>query len=190
MYLRGHPRDYNAWAEAGNTGWSYQDVLPYFIKSEDNRQVREMDHGFHGVGGLLSVGQFPDRPPLAEALLEAAQELGYPTNVDLNGRSYTGFVLAQTTSRSLFRQTLLSTHYVRQIVKGPGQIPITGGAICSSTAYVTFLTEHGNEPELFNRCTSRLRPAQPRNRGSILSSVKRFFSLTHLPGGARAIVLA
>ncbi|KAJ9586360.1 hypothetical protein L9F63_019982 [Diploptera punctata] len=100
MYLRGHPRDYNEWAEAGNTGWSYQDVLPYFRKSEDNLQVNEMDPGFHGVGGLLTVTQFPHHPPLAEAVLKAGQELGYPANVDLNGRSYTGFVIAQTTSRN------------------------------------------------------------------------------------------
>jgi len=99
MYIRGHARDYNAWAQAGNTGWSYQDVLPYFIKSEDNLQVNEMDRGFHGVGGLLTVTQFPHRPPLAEAILQAGQELGYPADVDLNGKSYTGFVIAQTTSR-------------------------------------------------------------------------------------------
>lgn len=105
MYIRGHARDYDAWAKAGNTGWSYQDVLPYFIKSENNLQVAEMDRGFHGVGGLLSVAQFPHRPPMADALLQAGQELGYPSNVDLNGRSYTGFVIAQTTSRSVFLLT-------------------------------------------------------------------------------------
>lgn len=99
MYIRGHERDYNDWAQAGNTGWSYQDVLPYFIKSEDNLQVNEMDRGFHGVGGLLTVTQFPHRPSLAEAILKAGEELGYPSNVDLNGRSHTGFVVAQTTSR-------------------------------------------------------------------------------------------
>lgn len=102
MYIRGHARDYDAWAQAGNTGWSYKDVLPYFIKSENNLQMSEMDRGFHGVGGLLSVGQFPHRPALAEALLQAGQELGYPSNVDLNGKSPTGFVIAQTTSRSIF----------------------------------------------------------------------------------------
>lgn len=106
MYIRGHRRDYDAWAEAGNTGWSYPEVLPYFIKSEDNLQVTEMDRGFHGVGGLLSVVQFPHRPPLAEALLEAGKELGYPSGVDLNGRSQAGFIIAQTTSRFLFRPTL------------------------------------------------------------------------------------
>ncbi|KAJ4426710.1 hypothetical protein ANN_26508 [Periplaneta americana] len=100
MYLRGHPRDYDDWARAGNTGWSYQDVLPYFIKSEDNQQVNEMERGFHGVGGLLTVTQFPYRPPLADAILQAGQELGYPADVDLNGKSYTGFIVAQTTSRN------------------------------------------------------------------------------------------
>jgi choline dehydrogenase len=99
MYIRGHERDYNNWAQAGNAGWSYRDVLPYFIKSEDNLQVNEMDRGFHGVGGPLTVTQFPHRPRLAEAILEAGKELGYPSNVDLNGRSHTGFVIAQTTSR-------------------------------------------------------------------------------------------
>ncbi|PSN33241.1 Glucose dehydrogenase [FAD, quinone] [Blattella germanica] len=100
MYMRGHARDYNDWAQAGNTGWSYDEVLPYFMKSEDNLQVNDMDRGFHGVGGLLTVTQFPHRPPLAEAFLQAGQELGYPADVDLNGRSYTGFVIAQTTSRN------------------------------------------------------------------------------------------
>lgn len=99
MYIRGHPRDYNAWAKAGNTGWSYQDVLPYFMKSEDNLQMSKMDRGMHGTGGPLTVTQFPHRPPLAEAILQAGRELGYPADVDLNGKSYTGFVIAQTTSR-------------------------------------------------------------------------------------------
>lgn len=99
MYIRGHERDYNNWAQAGNPGWSYRDVLPYFIKSEDNLQVNEMDRGFHGIGGPLTVTQFPHRPKLADAILEAGEELGYPSNVDLNGRSHTGFVVAQTTSR-------------------------------------------------------------------------------------------
>jgi hypothetical protein len=47
-----------------------------------------MDRGFHGIGDLFSVGQFPPRPPLAEALLAAGQELGYPTDIDISGRNY------------------------------------------------------------------------------------------------------
>jgi choline dehydrogenase len=105
MYLRGNARDYDAWERAGNPGWSYRDVLPYFMKSEDNLQVAEMDRGFHGVGGPLSVMQFPHHPPLADAILQAGQELGYPSNVDLNGKALTGFVIAQTTSRSVLQST-------------------------------------------------------------------------------------
>ena len=78
IYIRGNERNYNNWAQAGNTGWSYQEVLPYFIKSENNLQVNEMDRCFHGVGGPLRVTQFPHFPRLAESILEAGEELGYP----------------------------------------------------------------------------------------------------------------
>ncbi|KAF7399439.1 hypothetical protein HZH68_008031 [Vespula germanica] len=98
-YMRGSRKDYDDWARMGNVGWSYQDVLPYFIKSEDNLQVYNMDIGYHGVGGPLTVTQFHYHPPLSYALLEAGKELGYDT-VDLNGRTHTGFAIAQTTSRN------------------------------------------------------------------------------------------
>ncbi|XP_011867252.1 PREDICTED: glucose dehydrogenase [FAD, quinone]-like [Vollenhovia emeryi] len=98
-YMRGSRKDYDDWARLGNVGWSYRDVLPYFIRSEDNQQVNSMDYGFHGVGGPLTVMQFPYHPPLSFALLEAGKELGYDT-VDLNGRTHTGFAIAQTTSRN------------------------------------------------------------------------------------------
>lgn len=50
--------------------------MPFFIKSEDNVQVNEMDYGFHGVGGPLTVTRFPYHPPLSYALLDAGRELG------------------------------------------------------------------------------------------------------------------
>ena len=75
-YMRGSRKDYNDWEEMGNEGWSYEDVLPYFIKSEDNLQINEMDRDYHGVGGLLPVTQFPYYPPLGYAILDAANELG------------------------------------------------------------------------------------------------------------------
>ncbi|XP_014208424.1 glucose dehydrogenase [FAD, quinone] [Copidosoma floridanum] len=98
-YMRGSRKDYDDWALLGNPGWSYEDVLPYFIKSEDNVQVNDMDYGYHGVGGPLTVTQFPYHPPLSHALLQAGKEMGYPS-VDLNGRTHTGFMIAQTTSRN------------------------------------------------------------------------------------------
>jgi glucose dehydrogenase (acceptor) len=99
MYIRGSRKDYDDWAAAGNEGWSYNEVLPYFLKSEDNKQADAMDRGYHATGGLLTVSQFPYHPPLSQAILKAAQELGYPVR-DLNGAYHTGFNIAQTTNRN------------------------------------------------------------------------------------------
>ncbi|XP_030023285.2 glucose dehydrogenase [FAD, quinone] [Manduca sexta] len=99
MYIRGSRKDYDDWAAAGIEGWSYQDVLPYFLKSEDNKQVDEMDEGYHGVGGPLTVSQFPYHPPLSYSIVKAGEELGYKIR-DLNGEHHTGFSIAQTTNRN------------------------------------------------------------------------------------------
>lgn len=76
MYMRGSQKDYDNWAEMGNDGWSYNEVLPYFLKSEDNGQMDHVDRGYHATGGMLHVSQFPYHPPLSNAILKAAQELG------------------------------------------------------------------------------------------------------------------
>lgn len=60
----------------GNPGWSYDDVLPYFMMSEDNMQLNEVDNGFHATGGMLPISKFPYHPPLSYAILRAGQELG------------------------------------------------------------------------------------------------------------------
>lgn len=117
MYIRGSRRDYDDWAKLGNTGWSYQDVLPYFLKSEDNLQADMMDPGYHGVGGYLPVTQFPYHPPLSHAILQAAVELGYPVR-DLNGASHTGFAIAQTTSKNGSRYSM-SRAFLRPVKDRP-----------------------------------------------------------------------
>ena len=76
LYVRGNRRDYDSWAAAGNYGWSYKDVLPYFIKSEDNRNPYLKSSQYHGVGGLLPVQEAPYHTPLAAAFVQAGQELG------------------------------------------------------------------------------------------------------------------
>lgn len=81
MYIRGSRHDFDTWAKLGNPGWSYQDVLPYFLKSEDNLQATAMDAGYHGVGGPLPITQFPYHPPLSHAILQAGLEMGYQVRV-------------------------------------------------------------------------------------------------------------
>ncbi|KAK7874201.1 hypothetical protein R5R35_006246 [Gryllus longicercus] len=84
-YVRGNRRDYDAWAAAGNTGWGYDDVLPYFKKSEDMRVERwRADERHHSTGGYLSLEEPKARDALAETVLAAAEELGLPRAADLS----------------------------------------------------------------------------------------------------------
>lgn len=94
MYSRGHKALYDGWAAAGNTGWSYDDVLSYFIKAENNRNPDIIESEYHGTAGPLTVQRFSHRPEFADHILMAAAELGYRT-ADLNGRNQTGFAVAQ-----------------------------------------------------------------------------------------------
>lgn len=100
MYMRGQPRDYDNWERAGNTGWSYRDVLSYFLKSEDNQEIGTLvDPRYHGRGGPLTTMRFNHHPKLARDILTAARELGYPVVDDLNGERFTGFTIAQANVR-------------------------------------------------------------------------------------------
>ncbi|KAG7204868.1 hypothetical protein KM043_005268 [Ampulex compressa] len=98
IYVRGNRRDYDNWAAQGNAGWSYEDVLPYFLKSEDNRNPYLARTAYHRTGGYLTVQEPPWRSPLSIAFLQAGQELGYE-NRDINGANQTGFMLTQATIR-------------------------------------------------------------------------------------------
>jgi choline dehydrogenase len=81
IYMRGNRGDYDRWREAGNAGWAYDDVLPYFVKSESNRSFPD---GYHGAAGPLTVTSHPRSNPLVERYLAAAQEAGIPFNPDFN----------------------------------------------------------------------------------------------------------
>ncbi|KAG8222614.1 hypothetical protein J437_LFUL002607 [Ladona fulva] len=98
IYVRGNARDFDEWSAAGNEGWSFHDVLPYFLKSEDNRNPYLAGSPYHAKGGLLSVQESPWRSPLSVAFIQAGEELGYE-NRDINGERQTGFMLAQGTLR-------------------------------------------------------------------------------------------
>ncbi|XP_014247177.1 glucose dehydrogenase [FAD, quinone] [Cimex lectularius] len=98
IYVRGNRRDYDSWAAQGNPGWSYADVLPFFKKSEDNRNPYLVNSSYHSAGGYLTVQESPFRTPLALAFVKGGEELGYDVR-DINGESQTGFMIAQGTIR-------------------------------------------------------------------------------------------
>ncbi|KAM3963794.1 glucose dehydrogenase [FAD, quinone] [Aphomia sociella] len=98
IYVRGNRYDFDQWESFGNPGWSYRDVLKYFIKSEDNRNPYLAKTKYHGRGGYLTVQEAPWRTPLVAAFVEAGVEIGYE-NRDINGAIQTGFMIAQGTIR-------------------------------------------------------------------------------------------
>ncbi|RNL85706.1 GMC family oxidoreductase [Halostreptopolyspora alba] len=100
IYVRGHPADYDAWAADGASGWSHADVLPYFLRAEDNERGAG-DH--HGVGGPLTVSDGRSNHPLASAFLDAAEQAGYRRNADFNGDTQEGMGRYQLTQRGGLR---------------------------------------------------------------------------------------
>ncbi|XP_011496553.1 PREDICTED: glucose dehydrogenase [FAD, quinone]-like [Ceratosolen solmsi marchali] len=100
MYIRGHPKDYDDWAALGNYDWSWKDVLPYFLCSENNTEIARVGRTNHAQGGPLNVERFPWQPPITADILYAAAEVGYPISEDLNGERIVGFTVAQTNNRN------------------------------------------------------------------------------------------
>lgn len=95
-YIRGHARDYDEWVEAGNAGWSYAELLPWFKRAED--QQRGAD-AHHGVGGPLAVQDLRHTNPLSECFLQAAESAGHARIADFNTGDPTGFGYYQVTQR-------------------------------------------------------------------------------------------
>ena len=88
VYIRGHATDFDHWAQLGNRGWSYADVLPYFKRAE-GWELGEDE--FHGGSGPLRTSRVKEFHPLAQAWLEAGAQAGYPRNPDVNASSQEGF---------------------------------------------------------------------------------------------------
>ncbi|MFZ9990306.1 MAG: GMC family oxidoreductase [Burkholderiaceae bacterium] len=95
IYIRGQHEDYDAWAAAGNHGWSAKDVLPYFVKSERNQRGAS---AYHGGEGPLRVSDIGLKDPLIEAFICGAQELGVPRTDDFNGAQQFGAGYYQLTT--------------------------------------------------------------------------------------------
>ena len=97
VYIRGQHEDFDLWRQMGCTGWSAQDVLPYFKRAE--HQTRGADH-WHETGGPLVVSDVQEGHPLCAAFIHACNDLGFPTNRDFNGASQDGVGYHQTTTRN------------------------------------------------------------------------------------------
>ena len=96
IYVRGNRADYDGWAAGGATGWSYDEVLPYFKRSEDNERGED---AFHGAGGPMSVSDSRSMSPLIETMIEASVLAGLDRNPDFNGVSQEGVGRFQLTQR-------------------------------------------------------------------------------------------
>nr|CAH7736971.1 unnamed protein product [Callosobruchus chinensis] len=101
IFNRGNKMDYDTWEAMGNSGWSYKDVLPYFLKLED-ANVAVNDSGYRSKGGPLGVSDISFRTKLTDVFVDAAQEAGFPY-VDYNGKEQIGVSYIQATLRNGLR---------------------------------------------------------------------------------------
>lgn len=102
IYTRGASQDYDEWRQMGCEGWSYAEVLPYFKKSEDNDTY---DDAFHDKGGPLGVSMPAAPLPICDAFIEAAEQIGIPKTVDVNGPRQDGAGYYQLTQRNARRSS-------------------------------------------------------------------------------------
>ncbi|MFT6582421.1 MAG: choline dehydrogenase [Alphaproteobacteria bacterium] len=111
QYVRGNAADYDGWAQMGCRGWTFEDVLPYFKKSENYREGGDPD--VRGSGGPLEVEDARTILPLTHKFVEAAQEVGYKFNPDYNGKEQEGVSYSQMTRRGRFRASTARTYLSR-----------------------------------------------------------------------------
>src|SRR5450631_1138812 len=107
LYVRGNPADFDGWAQMGCRGWSFDDVLPLFRKSEDYQQGGDPE--IRGRGGPLKVEDYRTILPLTHRFVEAAVQAGYEFSKDLNGRIQEGVGYSQMTRKGKWRGSTAQT---------------------------------------------------------------------------------
>ncbi len=116
IYNRGQRLDFDGWAQRGNRGWGYADVLPYFRRSE--RRIGEADETFRGRDGHLPITDLEWRDPLCEAFIQGAVEMGIPRNSDYNGTQQAGVSYVQRIIRN-GRRVSAARGYLHPAMKRP-----------------------------------------------------------------------
>ncbi len=151
VYVRGNAGDYDGWAQRGNSGWGYADVLPYFIRAESNA---DLDDAYHGTTGPLSVTYQAHRDPVCEVFFEAAAQSGIPFNPDLNGSNPFGCGYMQATVRD-GRRCDTATAYLEPVRNIPNLTMIKNALVTrivveKGRAIAVYILENGQTP-----CTLR-----------------------------------
>ena len=126
LYIRGQPADFDHWRQLGNSGWSFDDVLPYFRRAEDQQRGED---ALHGAGGPLAVSDVCEPHPLCEAFIAAAQQAGFPRNDDFNGPTQEGAGYFQLTARR-GRRCSTAVGYLRPARRRPN-LTIVSNALAS-----------------------------------------------------------
>ena len=127
VYVRGHARDFDTWAQMGARGWSYADVLPYFLRMENWSSQSGGDPEWRGNNGPLHVTRGPRKNPLYHAFVEAGRQAGYQTTDDYNGEQQEGFgPFEQTVWQG--RRWSAANAYLRPALKRPN-CTITHGLV-------------------------------------------------------------
>src|SRR5437899_90755 len=125
IYIRCQKEDYDNWAALGNNGWAYEDILPYFRKSEDNDRLANR---YHGQGGPLAVSDQVGPHPLTRAFVRAVQQYGLPYNPDFNGDTMYGAGFYQVTCRDGRRRSS-AVSYLHPVSKRPNLAVRTHGRV-------------------------------------------------------------
>ncbi|HKV15103.1 MAG TPA: GMC family oxidoreductase N-terminal domain-containing protein [Reyranella sp.] len=131
IYNRGQRLDFDGWAQRGNRGWGYADVLPYFRRTE-RRIAHEIDDAFRGRDGNLPITDLDWRDPLCEAFIEGAVEMGIPRNRDYNGTQQAGVSYVQRIIRN-GRRISAARGYLHPAMKRPN---LTVRTLAHATAIV------------------------------------------------------
>lgn len=130
LYVRGQAHDYDLWSQLGNQGWSYDEILPFFRKSES---FERGDDEFHGVGGELNVADMIENHPLLDAYVEAGMEMGYEHNPDYNGAKQDGFGIYQVTQKR-GRRFSTARAFIDPI-RGRSNLSIATNALCERVLF-------------------------------------------------------
>lgn len=125
VYVRGHARDFDTWSQLGAAGWSYADVLPYFLRMENWHSLSGGDPSWRGSDGPLHVSRGLRRNPLYHAFVEAGKQAGYQTTDDYNGEQQEGFgPFEQTVWKG--RRWSAANAYLRPALKRPNCTLVNG----------------------------------------------------------------